>query len=157
MPPKKMVITQNLLFNVPLAFIMNLVSTLTNPNGKFDFTFILMFLIGLALVELLGAVIPIQKISGAVGNKIAPGKDPMMFPQFFVVDMVVTVIITVLMTAGMTFFGLLFAGQLSQFPRAYVTALPVMLVTSYVCVLVFMPLSMKVSGLGRFIAEHQGK
>ena len=98
MPPKKMVITQNLLFNVPLAFIMNLVSTLTNPNGKFDFTFIPMFLI-----------------------------------------------------------GLLFGGQLSQFPRAYVMALPPMLITSYVCVLIFMPLSMKLSGLGRFIAGHQGK
>ena len=157
MPPKKMIITQNLVFSVPLAFIMNLVSTLTNPNVKLDFTFIPMFLIGLVLVEILGAIIPIQKIAGAVGNKIAPGKNPMMFPQFFVVAIVITIILTLLMTAGMTFFGLLFGGQLSQFPIAYVMALPAMLITAYVCVLIFMPLSMKVSGLGQFIAEHQGK
>lgn len=61
------------------------------------------------------------------------------------------------MTAGMTFFGLLFAGQLNQFPMAYVMVLPVMLLTAYICVLVFMHLSMRVSGLGQFTAEHQGK
>ncbi len=157
MPPKKMIIVQNLVFNVPLALIMNLVSTITNPNVKLDFTFIPMFLIGFVLVEILGFVIPIQKIAGAVGGKIAPGKNPMMFPQFFLVAAVITVILTVLMTAGMTFFGLLFAKQLSQFPMAYVMALPVMLLTAYVCVLVFMPLSMVVSGLGKFLETHQGK
>ena len=157
MPPKKMIILQNLIFNVPLALIMNLVSTLTNPNVKLDFTFIPMFLIGLILVEILGFVIPIQKIAGAVGNKIAPNKNPMMFPQFLVVAIVITVILTVLMTAGMTFFGLLFGGQLAQFPKAYIMSLPVMLITAYVCVLIFMPLSMVLSGLGKFLEEHQGK
>ncbi len=160
MPPKKMLIIQNLVFNVPLAVIMNLVSTLTNPNTKFDLTFIPMCLIGFVLVEILGFIIPIQKIAGAVGGKIAPRKNPMEFPQFFAVAAVITIILTVLMTAGMTFFGLLFAqlagqGSLSAFPMAYISALPAMLITAYVCVLIFMPLSMAVSGLGKFTAEHQ--
>ena len=157
MPPKKMIIIQNLVFNVPLALIMNLVSTLSNPNVKLDLTFIPMFLIGLVLVEILGFVIPIQKIAGAVGGKIAPRKNPMAFPQFFAVAAVITVILTVLMTAGMTFFGLLFGGQLAPmvFLFAYLGALPVMLLTAYVCVLIFMPLSMKVSGLGEFAARQQ--
>lgn len=157
MPPKKMVITQNLVFNVPLALIMNIVATATNPNAKFDLTFIPMFLIGFVLAEILGFVIPVQKIAGAVGGKIAPGKNPMMFPQFLVVGLVISLIMTVFITAGMTFFGLLFGGALNQFPIAYVMALPAMLITAYVCVLVFMPLSMVVSGLGKFIEEHQGK
>lgn len=155
MPPKKMIITQNLVFNVPLALIMNVVATATNPNAKFDLTFIPMFLIGFVLAEVLGFVIPVQKIAGAVGNKVAPGKNPMMFPQFFAVGAVITVILTIFMTAGMTFFGLLFGGALNQFPKAYIMALPAMLITAYVCVLVFMPLSMKVSGLGEFAAQHQ--
>ena len=158
MPPKKMIIIQNLVFNVPLALIMNLVSTLTNPNVELDLTFIPMFLNGLVLVEILGFVIPIQKIAGAVGGKIAPRKNPMAFPQFFAVAAVITVILTVLMTAGMTFFGLLFGGQLSPmvFLFAYLGALPIMLLTAYVCVLIFMPLSMIVSGLGKFI-DQQGE
>ena len=157
MPPKKMIIIQNLVFNAPFAFVMNLVSTLTNPNTKLDFTFIPMFLIGFVLVEILGVIIPIQKIAGAVGGKIAPRKNPMDFPQFLVVAAVLTVILTVLMTAGMTFFGLLFGGALAPmaFLFAYLQALPIMLITAYICVLVFMPLSMKVSGLGEFSAQHQ--
>ena len=152
-----MIIIQNLVFNVPLALIMNLVCTLSNPNVNLDFTFIPMFLIGLVLVEILGFVIPIQKIAGAVGGKIAPRKNPMAFPQFFAVAAVITVILTVLMTAGMTFFGLLFGGALEPmaFLFAYLGALPIMLLTAYVCVLIFMPLSMIVSGLGKFAAEHQ--
>lgn len=157
MPPKKMIITQNLVFNIPLAVIMNLVSTLTNPNAKLDITFIPMTLIGFVLVEILGFIIPIQKIAGAVGGKIAPRKNPMEFPQFFAVAAVITVILTVLMTAGMTLAGLLFGGApLSTFPMAYGMALPAMLITAYVCVLIFMPLSMKVSGLGEFAAKNQG-
>lgn len=155
MPPKKMIITQNLLFNVPFALVMNIVSVLTNPNVKFDFTFIPSFLVALVLIEVLGFVIPVQKIAGAVGGKIAPNKNPMAFPQFLVVAAVLTVIFTVLMTAGMTCFGLLMAGNLGAFFPAYLGALIPMLPTAYACVLVFLPLSMGLSGLGKWTAEHQ--
>ena len=157
MPPKKMIITQNLVFNIPLAVIMNFVSTLTNPKVGFDISFIPMTLIGFVLVEILGFIIPIQKIAGAVGGKIAPRKNPMEFPQFFAVAAVITVILTVFMTAGMTFFGMLFGGEgFGGFPMAFLMSLPVMLITAYVCVLIFMPVSMKVSGLGEFAAKNQG-
>lgn len=157
MPPKKMIITQNLLFNAPFALVMNLVSVLTNPNVKLDFTFIPSFLVAFVLIEILGIVIPVQKIAGAVGSKVAPGKNPMAFPQFLAVAAVLTVIFTLLMTAGMTLFGLAMEGALNMFIFAYISALPPMLVAAYVCVLVFLPMSMAVSGLGKFSAEHQGR
>ena len=158
MPPKKMIITQNLVFNIPLALLMNTVATVSGGR-PIDLTFIPMFLIGFVLVEILGFIIPIQKIAGAIGGKIAPGKNPMDFPQFFAVGAVITVNITIFMTAGMTFFGMLFGGQL-QFPDyffAFLGSLPVMLLAAYIGVLIFMPLSMKASGLGAFAAQHQGR
>lgn len=134
---------------------MNTVSVLTNPNVNSDFTFIPSFIVALVLIEILGAVIPVQKIAGLVGGKVAPGKNPMAFPQFLAVAAVLTVIFTVLMTAGMTLFGLAMDGALNQFVPAYLSALLPMLVTAYVCVLIFLPMSMAVSGLGKFSAEHQ--
>lgn len=155
MPPKKMLIIQNLVFNAPFALVMNLVSTIGNGQPVLDPSFFIMYLVAFVMIEVLGFIIPVQKIAGAVGGKIAPRKNPMAFPQFFAVAAVLTVIFTVLMTAGMTAVALAFAGQLAIFPFAFLGSLPPMLVAAYICVLVFLPLSMAVSGLGKFTAEHQ--
>ena len=157
MPPKKMLITQNLVFNAPFALVMNIVSTIGGGGIAAVFTpfFLLMYLIAFVMIEALGFIIPVQKIAGAVGGKVAPRKNPMEFPQFFAVAAVLTVIFTVLMTAGMTAVALLFQGDIAQFPLAFQVGLPPMLIAAYICVLIFLPLSMKVSGLGEFTARQQ--
>ena len=63
-----------------------------------------------------------------------------------------TVIFTVPMTLVMTAVGLLMAPDgpgLAVYPFAVLGALPAMLLAAYLSVLVFLPLSMRVSGLDR--------
>lgn len=153
-PTPKMIIVQNLVFNAPFAFIMVLVSTLL--NGAPLVSMIPMFFIALVICEILGAVIPVQKISGAIGGKLAPGKNPMSFPQFFAVAAVLTVIFTVLMVLAMTFIGMKIDGApMSEYVSSCLRVFLPLLATAYACVLIFMPLSMKVSGLGEFIEKSQ--
>ncbi len=151
-PTAKMIITQNLVFNAPFAFIMVLVSTLL--NGAPLVSMIPMFFIALVICEILGAVIPVQKIAGAVGGKVAPGKNPMAFPQFFAVAAVLTVIFTVLMVLAMTFIGMKIDGApMSEYVNSCLHVFLPLLATAYGCVLVFLPLSMAVSGLGKLAAQ----
>ena len=108
-PTKKMILTQNLIFNAPFALIMVIVSTILNKQS-FGPETIGMFFIALVMIEILGFVIPVQKIAGFFGAKVFGGKNPMAFPQFLLVAAVLTVIFTVLMTLGMTFIGMKFDG-----------------------------------------------
>lgn len=152
-PTPKMIIIQNLVFNAPFALIMVLASNLVNGMG-IDVTVIPMFFIAFLITEVLGAVIPVQKIAGMVGSKVAPGKNPMAFPQFFAVAAVLTVIFTVLMVLCMTFIGMKLGGApMSAFWGSVAHVFPPLLGVAYCCVLVFLPLSMSVSGLGKLAAQ----
>lgn len=152
-PTPKMIITQNVIFNCPFALIMVLASNIVNGQ-PIDVTVIPMFFIALVICEILGAVIPIQKIAGFIGGKVAPGKNPMAFPQFFAVAAVLTVIFTVLMALSMTFIGMKLGGApMNLYWSAFAHVFPALLCVAYGCVLVFLPLSMAVSGLGKLAAK----
>ena len=148
-PTKKMILTQNLVFNAPFALIMVIVSTILQPEPKW-ISMIPMFFIALVMIEVLGFVIPVQKIAGFFGEKVFKGKNPMAFPQFLLVAAVLTVIFTVLMTLGMTFIGMKFDGApMSAYLPSCLRVFPWLCLTAYCCVLVFLPLSMKVSGMDK--------
>lgn len=151
-PTKKMILTQNLVFNAPFALIMVLVSTYIMQGwAGFNVTLIPMFFIALALIEFFGFIIPVQKIAGFFGAKVFKGKNPMAFPQFLLVAAVLTVIFTVLMTLSMTLIGMLLGGApLSMYWASCLKVFPWLCLTAYCCVLVFLPLSMKVSGMDKF-------
>ena len=69
---------------------------------------------------------------------------------------VLTVIFTVLMTLGMTFIGMKLGGApMSEFWSNCLRVFPWLCLTAYCCVLVFLPLSMKVSGMDKLAAPPQ--
>ena len=151
MPTKKMILTQNLVFNLPLCVIMTATASIVN-HVPFTVGTVIQYFIGLVAIEILGAVIPVQKIAMGVGAKFFPGKNPMVMPQFLLPAAVLTVIFTIPMTLIMTAVGLLMAPDgpgLSVFPFAFLGVLPFMLLAAYIGVLIFLPLSMKVSGLDK--------
>ena len=149
MPTKKMILTQNLLFNIPTCIIMTLTAALSSGAGLNPGT-IIQFFIGLVVIEILGAVIPVQKIAMGMGAKFFPGKNPMQLPQFLMPAAVLTVIFTVPMTLIMTFVGLKMGGQpMNIYWFAFLGTLPKMLLAAYISVLIFLPISMKVSGLDK--------
>ena len=149
MPTKKMILTQNLLFNIPTCIIMTLTAALSSGAGLNPGT-IIQFFIGLVVIEILGAVIPVQKIAMGMGAKFFPGKNPMQLPQFLLPAAVLTVIFTVPMTLIMTFVGLKMGGQpMNIYWFAFLGTLPKMLLAAYISVLIFLPISMKVSGLDK--------
>ena len=152
MPTKKMILTQNLVFNVPVTVVMVLTAAFVSGAGLNPGT-VIQCLIGLAVIEVLGAVIPVQKIAGAIGGKVFPGKNPMQLPYLMVPAVALTILFTVPMTLIMTFVGLKMGGvPMSAYWPAVLGSLPLMLLAAYVSVLIFLPLSMKVSGLGKLIA-----
>ena len=153
-PTKKMILTQNLVFNVPFALIMVLVSTyLMQGWAGFNFTMIPMFFIALVLVEIFGFIVPVQKIAGFMSAKLYKGKNPMAFPQFLLTALVLTLIFTILMTLSMTLIGMLIGGApLSLYWASCLKVFPWLCLTAYCCVLIFLPLSMKVSGMDKVAA-----
>ena len=150
-PTKKMIITQNLVFNLPFCVVMTLVAAFKSGAG-INVGTIIQYFIGLVVIEILGAVIPVQKIAMGIGAKFFPGKNPMAMPQFLLPAAVLTVLFTVPMTLIMTFVGLKMAPEgpgLAIFWPAFLSVLPWMLLAAYICVLIFLPLSMKVSGMDK--------
>lgn len=148
-PTGKMILTQNLVFNLPLCVIMTITAAIASKAG-FNPGTIIQYFIGLAAIEILGLIIPVQKIAGFFGEKVFHGKNPMAFPQFLLVAAVLTVIFTVPMTLIMTFVGLKMGGvPMNIYWFAFLGALPWMLLAAYIGVLIFLPLSMKVSGLDK--------
>lgn len=156
MPSKKMILTQNLVFNLPTCVVMTLTAAIASGAGLNVGT-IIQYFIGLAVIEVLGLIIPVQKIAMGIGAKFFPGKNPMQLPQFLLPAAVLTVIFTVPMTLVMTWVGLKMGGQpMNIYWFAFLGTLPKMLIAAYLSVLVFLPLSMKVSGLDKLGAppEH---
>lgn len=163
MPTKKMILTQNLVFNLPMCLVMTLTAALKSGAGLNPGT-IIQYFIGLVVIEILGAVIPVQKIAMGIGAKAFPGKNPMMMPYFLLPAAVLTVIFTVPMTLVMTGVGLAMAkshmppeaiAMMPGYGASFLAILPWMLLAAYISVLVFLPLSMKVSGMADFIAKQQ--
>ena len=149
MPSKKMILTQNLVFNVPVCVIMTLTAALASGAGLNPGT-IIQFFIGFVVIEILGFVIPVQKIAMGSGARFFPGKNPMAMPQFMLPAAVLTVLFTVPMTLIMTFVGLKMGGvPMSTYWFAFLGSLPKMLLAAYISVLIFLPLSMKVSGMDK--------
>lgn len=149
MPSKKMILTQNLVFNVPVCVIMTLTAALASGAGLNPGT-IIQFFIGFVVIEILGFVIPVQKIAMGIGARFFPGKNPMAMPQFMLPAAVLTVLFTVPMTLIMTFVGLKMGGvPMSTYWFAFLGSLPKMLLAAYISVLIFLPLSMKVSGMDK--------
>ena len=149
MPTKKMILTQNLVFNLPLCLVLTIVGALVGGAGLNPGT-IIQYFIGLVVVEILGAVIPVQKIAQGIGNKFFPGKNPMQMPQFMLPAAVLTCCFSIPMTLIMTAVGLKMGGvPMSVFPGAFLGSLPASLIAAYISVLIFLPLSMKVSGLDK--------
>ena len=156
MPTKKMILTQNLVFNLPLCVIMTVTAAIASKAG-FNPGTIIQYFIGLAAIEVLGAIIPVQKIAMGIGAKFFPGKNPMQLPQFLLPAAVLTVIFTVPMTLIMTWVGLKMGGApMNIYWFAFLGALPWMLLGAYVGVLIFLPLSMKVSGMDKLGAPPKG-
>lgn len=149
MPDKKMILTQNLVFNLPTCVVMTLTATLASGAGLNPGT-VIQYFIGLVVIEILGFVIPVQKIAMGIGTKCFPGKNPMQMPQFLLPAAVLTVIFTVPMTLIMTFVGLKMGHQpMTIYWFAFLDTLPKMLIAAYISVLIFLPLSMKVSGMDK--------
>ena len=149
MPTKKMILTQNLVFNLPVCVIMTLTAAFGSGAGLNPGT-ILQFFIGFAVIEILGFMIPVQKIAAGIGEKFFPGRNPMQMPQFMLPAAVLTVLFTVPMTLIMTFVGLKLGGiPMSNYGHAVLANLPIMLLAAYISVLIFLPLSMKVSGMDK--------
>ena len=155
MPDKKMILTQNLVFNLPTCVVMTLTAAFASGAGLNPGT-IIQYFIGLVVIEILGFVVPVQKIAMGIGAKCFPGKNPMQMPQFLLPAAVLTVIFTVPMTLIMTFVGLKMGGQpMNIFLFAFLGMLPKMLIAAYISVLIFLPLSMKVSGMDKLGAPPQ--
>jgi hypothetical protein len=155
MPTKKMILTQNLVFNLPMCVVMTLTAAFASGAGLNPGT-IIQYFIGLVVIEILGFVIPVQKITMGIGAKCFPGKNPMAMPQFLLPAAALTVIFTVPMTLIMTFVGLKMGGvDMNIYWFAFLGALPWMLLAAYVSVLIFLPLSMKVSGMDKLGAPPQ--
>ena len=149
MPTKKMIITQNLAFNLPLCVVMTITAAVASKAG-FNPGTIIQYFIGLVAIEILGAVVPVQKIAMGLGAKFFPGKNPMMMPQFLLPAAVLTLIFTIPMTLIMTFVGMKMGGvPMNAYPFAVLGVLPWMLLAAYIGVLIFLPLSMKVSGMDK--------
>ncbi len=148
-PTKKMIITQNLVFNAPFALVMVIVSNLIN-HQPFGVETIGMFFISLVIVEILGFIIPVQKIAGFMAAKFYKGKNPMGMPQFLLTALVLTLIFTIFMTLSMTLIGMLLGGApLSGYWGAVLHSFPLLCVAAYCSVMIFLPLSMKVSGMDK--------
>lgn len=150
-PTRKMIITQNLVFNLPLCVIMTLTAAFASKAGLNPGT-IIQYFIGLLAIEILGAIIPVQKIAMGIGAKFFPGKNPMAMPQFLLPAAVLTVVFTIPMTLIMTAVGLLMAPDgpgMSIYFFAFLGVLPWMLLAAYIGVLIFLPLSMKASGMDK--------
>ena len=148
MPDKKMLLKQNLIFNLPTCVVMTLTGALS--GGGLNPGTVIQFFIGLAVIEILSAIIPVQKIAQGIGNKFFPGKNPMQMPQFMLPAAVLTVVFTVPMTMVMTAVGLKMGGlPMSAYWPAVLSSLPKMLLAAYISVLIFLPLSMKLSGLDK--------
>lgn len=150
-PTSKMIVTQNLVFTLPVCVIMTLTAAIASGAGV-NLGTIIQFFIGLVAIEILTAVVPVQKIAMGIGGKFFPGKNPMAMPQFLLPAAVLTVIFTVPMTLLMTAVGLLMAPDgpgMSIYPFAFLSVLPWMLLAAYIGVLIFLPVSMKVSGLDK--------
>ena len=155
MPTKKMIITQNLVFNLPLCLLMTVTAAIASGAG-FNPGTIIQYFIGLVAIEILGAIIPVQKIAMGIGAKFFPGKNPMQMPQFLLPAAVLTVIFTVPMTLIMTWVGLKMGGvPMNIYWFAFLGALPWMLLAAYIGVLIFLPLSMKASGMDKLGAPPQ--
>ena len=149
MPTKKMILTQNLVFNLPTCVVMTLTAAFASGAGLNPGT-IIQYFIGLAVIEVLGAIIPVQKIAMGIGAKFFPGKNPMQMPQFLLPAAVLTIIFTVPMTLVITAVGLKMGGQpMNIYWFAFLGTLPKMLIAAYISVLIFLPLSMKVSGMDK--------
>ena len=154
-PSVKMILTQNLVFNLPVCLIMTVTAVLASGAG-FNLGVILQFIIGLVVIEILGILIPAQKIAAAIGRKCFPGKNPMQLPQFMLPAAVLTVLFTVPMTLIMTFFGMKMGGAPMEFYWSSVLkSLPLMLLAAYMSVLIFLPLSLKVSGIAKLSAPPE--
>ena len=154
-PSVKMILTQNLVFNLPVCLIMTVTAVLASGAG-FNLGVILQFIIGLVVIEILGILIPAQKIAAALGRKCFPGKNPMQLPQFMLPAAVLTVLFTVPMTLIMTFFGMKMGGAPMEFYWSSVLkSLPLMLLAAYMSVLIFLPLSLKVSGIAKLSAPPE--
>ena len=74
MPTKKMILTQNLVLNLPTCVVMTLTAALASGAGL-NIGTIIQFFIGFVVIEILGAVIPVKKIAGGIGAKFFPGKN----------------------------------------------------------------------------------
>ena len=150
-----MILTQNLVFNLPVCLIMTVTAVLASGAG-FNPGVILQFIIGLVVIEILGILIPAQKIAAAIGRKCFPGKNPIQLPQFMLPAGVLTVLFTVPMTLIMTFFGMKMGGAPMEFYWSSVLkSLPLMLLAAYLSVLIFLPLSLKVSGVAKLSAPPE--
>ncbi len=80
----------------------------------------------------------------------------MQLPQFMLPAAVLTVIFTVPMTLIMTAVGLKMGGQpMNIYWFAVLGALPKMLIAAYISVLIFLPLSMKLSGMDKLGAPPE--
>ena len=149
MPSKKMLLTQNLVFNLPVCVIMTLTAAFASGAGLNPGT-VISFFIGLAVIEILGFVIPVKKIAMGIGARFFPGKNPMAMPQFMLPAAVLTLLFTVPMTLIMTFVGLKMGGvPMSNYWHVFLDNLPKMLLAAYISVLFFLPFSMKVSGMDK--------
>lgn len=80
MPTKKMIITQNLAFNLPLCVVMTITAAIASGAG-FNPGTIIQYFIGLVVIEILAAYIGVliflplsMKISGM--DKLAGGPPP---------------------------------------------------------------------------------
>ena len=141
MPTKKMILTQNLVFNIPFVLIMVAVTNLVNGQG-FGPETLGMVGIGFVVAEILGFVIPVKRVFY--------GRNPMAFPQFCLVACVLSLIFTTLMTLIMTFIGMKMGGvPMAIYWDSVKLVFPWLLLAAYCTVLIFMPLSMKVSGMDR--------
>ena len=149
MPTKRMILTQNLVFNIPFVLIMVAVTNLVNGQGFGPET---IGMVGMAFVvaEILGFLVPVKKIAGFFGARFFHGRNPMAFPQFCLVACVLSLIFTTLMTLIMTFVGMKMGGvPMAIYWDSVKLVFPWLLLASYCTVLIFLPLSMKVSGMNR--------
>ena len=148
-PTGKMILTQNLVFNVPFVLVMVAVTNIVNGQG-FGPETIGMIGIAFVVIEILGFVVPVQKIAGFFSAKVYHGKNPMAFPQFLLTAVVLTLIFTTLMTLIMTFIGMKLGGApMNLYWASVAKVFPWLCLAAYCSVLVFLPLSMKVSGMDK--------
>ena len=156
-PTRKMILAQNLLFNCPFVLVMVAVTNIINGQS-FGPETTGMIIIGFVVMELLGLVIPVKKISGVLGRKLFHGQNPMAFPQLFLTAVVMTMIFTSLMTLIMTFIGMKLDGApMTLFWAGVTRSFPWLCLASYCSVLVFLPLSMTLSGMDKLAGGNLQK